>query len=69
MLPWAMHCCDLQFKQLSNDVFDQFRTNGVLDPAVDVGFNELHHGRAVVASTLKCLLTPHGSAEAWQRAT
>lgn len=32
----------LQFKLLSNDVFDQFRVNGVLDPAVDVEFNALH---------------------------
>jgi hypothetical protein len=34
----------LQFKLLSNDVFDQFRVNGALDPAIDVEFNALHPG-------------------------
>jgi hypothetical protein len=38
-----------QFKLVSNDVFDQFKTNGVMDPAVDVAFNPLHHGKAAQA--------------------
>lgn len=34
----------MQFKQVSTDVFDQFKVNGVLDPAVDVEYNTLHQG-------------------------
>jgi hypothetical protein len=45
-----MHCacclyCCLQFKLLSQDVFDQFKSSaGVMDPAVDVAYNALHAG-------------------------
>jgi hypothetical protein len=41
----------LQFKLLSNDVFDQFRVNGVLDPAIDVEFNALHPGEGMMQAS------------------
>jgi hypothetical protein len=41
----------LQFKLMSHDVFDQFKTNGVLDPAVDVAFNPLHHRKTPPVAT------------------
>jgi hypothetical protein len=49
------NCCTVQFKLVSKDVFDQFKKNGVLDPAVDVAYNPLHHGKAVLlGETLLC---------------
>lgn len=40
----SIHALCMQFKQVSTDVFDQFKVNGVLDPAVDVEYNTLHQG-------------------------